>query len=99
MRALNKFIRAVATIPVHLLVLLYSWILSFIVTSFIAVIVCSVMSILAVLPEIVLTKFWLLYLFATIPLTIVFFIVIEADRSKDWKDNSVEYLNKKFRIK
>ena len=85
MRALNKFMKAIAVIPIHLLVLLYSWILSFITTAVIAATIGFIWSLFTVLPAAVLTKFWLIYLIATIPLTLVFFIMIETDRVKEDK--------------
>lgn len=89
MRALNKFMKAIAMIPVHLVVLIYSWILSFVVTAVIAVAVGFIWSLFTALPASVLTKFWLIYLIATIPLTLVFFIVIETDRVKE--DNAEQW--------
>ena len=83
MRALNKFMKAIAMIPIHLLVLLYSWVLSFAATAVIAAAVGFIWSLFTALPAAVLTKFWLIYLIATIPLTLVFFIMIETDRVKE----------------
>ena len=89
MRALNKFMKAIAMIPIHLIVLIYSWILSFITTAVIAVAVGFIWSLFTALPAVVLTKFWLIYLIATIPFTLVFFIVIETDRVKE--DNAEQW--------
>ena len=89
MRALNKFMKAIAMIPIHLLVLIYSWILSFIATAGIAVAVGFIWSLLTALPAAVLTEFWLIYLIATLPLTLVFFIMIETDRVKE--DNAEQW--------
>ena len=83
MRTLNKFMKAIAMIPVHLVVLIYSWILSFITTAVIAVVIGFIWSLITALPAAVLTKFWLIYLIATIALTLVFFIMIETDRVKE----------------
>lgn len=89
MRALNKFMKAIAMIPIHLIVLIYSWILSFITTAVIAAAVGFIWSLLTALPSAVLTEFWLIYLIATIPFTLVFFIVIETDRVKE--DNAEQW--------
>ena len=91
MRALNKFMKAIAMIPIHLLILLYSWILSFAATAVIIAAVGFIWSLFTALPTAVLTKFWLIYLIATIPFTLVFFIMIETDRVKEdsaeqWKE-------------
>lgn len=85
MRVLNKFMKAIAMIPVHLVVLIYSWILSFITTAVIAAAIGFIWSLLTALPAAVLTKFWLIYLITTVPLTLVFFIVIETGRVKEDK--------------
>ena len=89
MRVLNKFMKAIAMIPVHLIVLIYSWILSFITTAVIVAAIGFIWNLLTALPVEVLTKFWLFYLIATIPLTLVFFIVIETDRVKE--DNAEQW--------
>ena len=89
MRALNRFIKAIAMIPVHLIVLIYSWILSFITTAVIVAVIGFIWNLFTALPSAILTKFWLIYLIATIPLTLVFFIVIETDRVKE--DNAEQW--------
>lgn len=89
MRALNKFMKAIAMIPIHLVVLIYSWILSFITTAVIAVTIGFIWNLFTALPAALLTKFWLIYLIATIPFTLVFFIVIETDRVKE--DNAEQW--------
>ena len=89
MRALNKFMKAIAMIPIHLIVLIYSWVLSFITTAVIAVAIGFIWSSFTTLPAAVLTKFWLIYLIATIPLTLVFFIVVETGRVKE--DNAEQW--------
>ena len=96
MRTLNKFMKAIAMIPVHLVVLIYSWILSFITTAVIAVAVGFIWNLFTALPAAVLTKFWLIYLIATIPLTLVFFIVIETGRVKE---DSAEQWKKRLGMK
>ena len=96
MITLNKFMKAIAMIPVHLVVLIYSWILSFITTAVIAVAVGFIWSLFTALPASVLTKFCLIYLIATIPLTLVFFIVIETDRVKE---DNVEQWKKRLGMK
>ena len=75
----NRFLKILALIPVHLLALLYSWILSFFATAILATAVFGIWSIFAALPVMFLTKYWAILLTATIPLTIVFFVIIEID--------------------
>lgn len=76
---LNKFIKCLAKVPVHMLVLLYSWLYSILATAILTTITFVIWSIFATLPVWFLTKFWAIYLIATIPLTIVFFFIIEID--------------------
>ena len=78
----NKFLKILALIPVHLLALLYSWILSFFVTAGVIIAIGVTWSIFATLPAMILTKLWLLYLIATVPLTLTFFILIELKKGE-----------------
>ena len=79
---LNKFIKCMAKVPVHLLVLLYSWVYSFLATAILATAVFGTWSIFASLPVMFLTKYWAILLTATIPLTLVFFVIIEFEVDK-----------------
>ena len=83
MRAFNKFMKALVMIPVHLILLVYSWFLSFVTTAPFMVIVCCIMSLVSRLPEVLTDKFHLAYLIVTVPFTIAYFILIETDRIKD----------------
>lgn len=83
MRAFNKFMKALAMIPVHLILLVYSWFLSFVTTAPIMVIVCCIMSLVSRLSEVLTDRFHLVYLIVTVPFTIAYFILIETDRIKD----------------
>lgn len=99
MRILNKFLKVIAMIPIHLLVLLYSWIISFATTSVIATLIGFIWSLFAPLPAILLTKFALVYLLATVPFTLIFFIIIETGRVREVRENSVEDWKKRLRMK
>lgn len=79
----NKFLKILMLIPVHLLALLYSWILSFFATAGVVIVVGVIWSIFATLPAMILTKLWLLYLVAMIPLTLTFFILIELKKGEN----------------
>lgn len=78
----TKFLKILALIPVHLLALLYSWVLSLQVTAGVIIAVGVIWSIFAALPAMILTKLWLLYLIAAIPLTLTFFILIELKKGE-----------------
>ena len=79
---MNRFLKILVLIPVHLLALLYSWILSFFATAGVIITIGVIWSIFAVLPAMILTKLWLLYLVATVPLTLTFFILIELKKGE-----------------
>ena len=78
----NRFLKILALIPVHLLALLYSWILSFFATAGVIIAVRVIWSIFASLRAMILAKLWVLYLIATVPLTLTFFILIELKKGE-----------------
>lgn len=97
MRALNKLMKAIAMIPVHLILLAYSWFLSFLTVAPLLVIVCCVISMVSKLPEVMSEAFWFVSLLATVPLTVIYFILIETDKIKDTK-NRIDVFRSKLRV-
>lgn len=87
----NKFIKKLGMLGIHLLVLFSSWLLSFITTSFPASLFCFVMSIVKTVPQSVADNYWKLYLIGTIPLTVVFFILIERGKDDEGKVKMSEW--------
>lgn len=87
----NKFTKKLGMFGIHLLVLFSSWLLSFITTSFPTSLFCFVMSIIKTVPQAVADDYWKLYLISTIPLTIVFFILIERGKDDEGKVKMSEW--------
>lgn len=83
MSAINKIVTSVSIFFIHVLLFLYAWLISFLTTSIPVVIVCSILSALNKLPVSVLNKFWLYFLLATIPLTVIYFIWMEVGKFKN----------------
>ena len=90
---LNKICKAFAKLFVYLLCLVQCFGISFIFTGALFSIVLSVWSIFAVLPSILLYKYYLVVLIASLPLTLIFFIVVSLDLVKE--DEASKFLKKK----
>ena len=90
---LNKICKFFAKLFVYLLCLVQCFGISFIFTGASFSIVLSVWSIFAVLPSILLCKYYLVMLIASLPLTLIFFIVVSLDLVKE--DEASKFLKKK----
>lgn len=90
---LNKICKAFAKLFVYLLCLVQCFGISFIFTGALFSIVLSIWSIFAVLPSILLCKYYLIMLIASLPLTLIFFIVVSLDLVKE--DEASKFLKKK----
>ena len=90
---LNKICKAFAKLFVYLLCLVQCFGISFIFTGALFSIVLSVWSVFAVLPSILLCKYYLVMLIASLPLTLIFFIVVSLDLVKE--DEASKFLKKK----
>lgn len=90
---LNKICKAFAKLFVYLLCLVQCFGISFIFTGALFSIVLSVWSVFAVLPSILLCKYYLIMLIASLPLTLIFFIVVSLDLVKE--DEASKFLKKK----
>lgn len=77
MKRANDFFKFIGKLGVHLTSLITCYLLSVLYTGGGLIIVLSVISIFKALPEILRTKMWALLLLASIPLSIVFFIIVE----------------------
>lgn len=93
MLLLNKICKAFAKLFVYLLCLVQCFGISFIFTGALFSTVLSVWSIFAVLPSILLCKYYLILLIASLPLTLIFFIVVSLDLVKE--DEASKFLKKK----
>ena len=79
MRLFNSFIKGLALIFIHLCVLLQTYILSLLITGALLSLFMSVGSIFSFIPAVMVEKFWLVLIVASIPLCFVFFLIVELD--------------------
>lgn len=98
MKAFNSFLKLILYFLIHLITLISAYLISLFFTSPVICLSLSVWSIISTLPELVLSKFWLIYLLSSIPLGIVFFIIIEFNLVED-KDFRRNYYSKYIRSK
>lgn len=81
--AVNKFFKYLGYVGIHLLALLESYLISLVFTSPLICVTLSIMSaFMKSLPALVTGRFWLVYLVGSVPLCLIFFIMIEADAFK-----------------
>ena len=88
MRLVNNFFKFLGYLGVYFLAFLQSYLISLICTAVIISVVLSVMSIFTLIPYIVSERYWLVYLVSSVPLAIVFFIIIVfdlIDRQTDYR--------------
>lgn len=97
MRWLNKTIKGFAYVLIQVWLLLQVYILSLIVTGCLLCIAVAVLSFVGNIPAILLFKFWLVLLVGSIPLCIVFYIMVLTDfitRYTDWRERKKKKENK-----
>jgi len=79
---LNKILRKIVMIPVHLVILVYTWVLAFITVSVPTSAVCFVFSAIYSIPHFLIQHFWVIYLIVTVPITISYFVIVETGKYK-----------------
>ena len=86
MRWLNNTVKFFGLLGVHLLTFVRSYIMSLVFSS---PIICVALVIISVVykgfPKVINERFWLFYIVMAVPLSIVFFILIETDVVKLFK--------------
>lgn len=87
MSIVNKVVKFFGKLGVHLSSLLTCFGLSVVYSSWVICLVLSILSIFKILPLILLTKMWLVFLIACVPLTIIFFIIVEKGFIKQERTN------------
>lgn len=95
MLIVNKFFKALAKLGVHLLCLLECYIVSIAFTSVVLSVIGALWSLFGTLPSLITNRYWLVLIIASIPLALVFFIIVELDLVK--KPNENENIFKDFR--
>ena len=95
MRAINNFFKFFAMLGVHLLCLFECFLIGLACTSILFSLTMAVWSIFDCIPNIVSCHYWLVLIISSVPLTIVFFIVVELDLVK--KNDYSDYLPEAFK--
>lgn len=93
MRFLNKTVKGVLYALIYLWTLIQTYILSLIVTGCLLCIAVAILSFVGNIPAILLFKFWLVLLVGSIPLCIIFYIMVLTDfitRYTDWRKKKKE---------
>ena len=76
MKLWGKLVKFFGYVGIYLVTLLQCYGMSLIVSGSIMSIVCAIMSIFIVLPRLIIEKFWLVLLLGSIPIAILFFIIV-----------------------
>lgn len=79
---MNKIIRFLGYLGVYIMTLGQSYFASLAVTGTILSVFCSFASVFGKLPRIMEKQFWTVYLISSIPLAIVFFIIVVVNAHK-----------------
>lgn len=79
MKAVNKIFKFFGYVAVYLITFLHCYFMSLLASGSLLSIVCAILSIIMKLPEIITERFWLVYLAASIPIAVVFFILVVID--------------------
>ena len=93
MRFLNRTVKGILYAFAYLWTLIQTYILSLIVTGCLLCIAVAILSFVGNIPSILLFKFWLVLLVGSIPLCIVFYIMVLTDfitRYTGWREKKKE---------
>lgn len=97
MRLLNRTVKGILYTFAYLWTLIQTYILSLIVTGCLLCMAVAILSFVGNVPAILLFKFWLVLLVGSIPLCIVFYIMVLTDfitRYTDWRERKKKKENK-----
>lgn len=93
---LNKMFRKFMLLLIHTVTLLEMYLLSVITTGAILSVVFSVWSLIKPLPLFVSTNYWTVLLLASVPLCIVYFVIVELDVLDVFTDYRYKVIKKRF---
>ena len=79
MKAVNKVFKFFGYVAVYLITFLHCYFMSLLASGSLLSIVCAILSIVMKLPAILTERFWLVYLTASIPIAVIFFIIVVTD--------------------
>lgn len=89
MKALNKFIKCLAKVGILILLFVYAYVLSIFFTGSVLSVVKLVWNLITDLPQILTTSYAVLHLLCSIPLAIVYFIIM-IKRSYNFRKQSMK---------
>lgn len=96
---LNKMFRKFMLLLIHTVTLLEMYLLSVITTGAILSVVFSVWSLIEPLPLFVSTNYWTVLLLASVPLCIVYFVIVELDVLDVFTDYRYKEIKRKIEKK
>lgn len=96
---LNKMFRKFMLLLIHTFTLLEMYLLSVITTGAIISVVFSVWSLIKPLPLFVRTNYWAVLLLASVPLCIVYFVIVELDVLDVFTDYRYKAIKRKIEKK
>lgn len=79
MKAVNKVFKFFGYVVVYMITFLHCYFMSLLASGSLLSIVCAILSIIMKLPAILTERFWLVYLTASIPIAVIFFIIVVTD--------------------
>lgn len=93
---LNKMFRKFMLLLIHTFTLLEMYLLSVITTGAILSVVFSIWSLIKPLPLFVSTNYWTVLLLASVPLCIVYFVIVELDVLDVFTDYRYKVIKKRY---
>lgn len=79
MKFKTKFMLFLGYAAVSILTFIHCYFLSLIASGALLSIVCAVYSIVSKLPEVLTERFWLIYLTSSVPIAVIFFVIVITD--------------------
>ena len=89
MKVLNKFIKCLAKVGILILLLIYAYVLSIFFTGSVLSVVKLVWNLITDLPKVFTTSYAVLHLLCSIPLAIIYFIIM-IKRSYNFRKQSMK---------
>ena len=85
MSLFNKFFKTIFYVLIYAWTLIHSYLISSAITSIALSLIMAITSAIGKVPTIMIEKFWLLLIISSIPLGIVFFLMVIFDFVKRFK--------------
>lgn len=82
MLKLNSILKFFGYVYIYLITILQYYAISLLITGSVFTITCSIISMCTELPNVLVEKYWLMYLLSSIPITVVIFIAVMKRANK-----------------